>query len=120
MVPNTEMTGAVLKNIGRMKERRVVFTLGVIYETPSEKMKKIPDIVKEVIESQDQTKFDRVHFKEFDDSSLNFEVVYHVKTKDYEVYMDVNQRIMFGIKESFEKEHIEMAYPTRTVFVNKM
>jgi len=120
VVPNTEMTGAVLKNIGRMKERRVVFTLGVIYETPSEKMKKIPDIVKEVIESQDQTKFDRVHFKEFDDSSLNFEVVYHVKTKDYEVYMDVNQRIMFGIKESFEKEHIEMAYPTRTVFVNKM
>lgn len=119
VIPNTEMTGAVLKNIGRMKERRVSFTLGVIYETPTEKMKKIPDIVKDIITKEERAKFDRVHFKEFADSSLNYSVVYHVKNKDYDVYMDVNQKIMMGIKEAFERERIEMAYPTQMLYVNK-
>jgi small-conductance mechanosensitive channel len=119
VVPNTEMTGAVLKNIGRMKERRVVFMLGVVYETPTEKMRRVPGLVKDVITREEKVKFGRVHFKEFADFSLNFEVIYHVKDKDYAVYMDINERIMIGIKEAFEKEHIEMAYPTQMVYVNK-
>ena len=119
VVPNTEMTGAVLNNIGRMKERRVSFTLGVVYETRTEKMKRIPDIVKDIVTREKRAKFDRVHFKEFADSSLNFEVVYYVKDKNYEVYMDVNQGIMLRIKEAFEREHIEMAYPTQMLYVNK-
>lgn len=119
VISNTKMTDAVLKNIGKMKERRVAFTLGVIYETPTEKMKKIPDIVKDIIIKEKQAKFDRIHFKEFADSSLNFSVVYYIKDKDYSVYMDVNHNIMMAIKSAFEAEHIEMAYPTQTVYMNK-
>jgi small-conductance mechanosensitive channel len=37
---------------------------------------------------------------------------------DYNLYMDIQQKINFEIKESFEKEGIEFAYPTRTIFVN--
>jgi len=119
VVPNTEMTGAVLKNMGRMKERRVLFTLGVVYETPTAKLKKIPGLVEEVVRRQDQVKFDRVHFKEFADSALVFEVVYKVKGREYEMYMDFNEKIMFGIKEAFDNEQIEMAYPTQMLYVNK-
>ncbi|MFH1354408.1 MAG: mechanosensitive ion channel family protein [bacterium] len=119
VVPNKDMTSGVLQNMGRMKERRVVFTFGVMYETTSSKLKNIPDLVKEIIKEQEETRFDRVHFIEFGDSALRFEAVYHVKSKEYKTYVDTHQKVLLGIKKRFEEEGIEMAYPTRTVYLKQ-
>jgi small-conductance mechanosensitive channel len=50
---------------------------------------------------------------------LTFETVYYVTTSDYVVYRDVQQEISLRIKESFEKDGIDMAYPTQTIYLNK-
>lgn len=120
VVPNKEMTSVALKNFGRMTERRVRFTFGVTYETPMIKMKKVAGIVKRAVQAQDKTRFDRVHFNGFGDSALNFEVVYFMKTKEYGEYMNVHQQVLLTIKERFEEEGIEMAYPTRMVYVKQV
>lgn len=119
VIPNKDMTGGALQNMGRMKERRVLFNFGVTYETASSGLKKIPGMVKEIIKEQEETKFDRVHFNEFGDSALMFEVVYHIKSKEYKVYMDTHQKVLLNIKKRFEEEGIEMAYPTRMVYVKQ-
>ena len=119
VVPNKEMTSNTLKNFGRMTERRVKFAFGVTYETPMTKMKKVAGIVKKAVRAQEKTKFDRVHFNDFGDSALQFEVVYFMQTKEYDEYMDVHQQVLLTIKERFEEEGIEMAYPTRTVYVKQ-
>jgi small-conductance mechanosensitive channel len=62
---------------------------------------------------------DRVHFKEYGDYSLNFEIVYYVDTPEYNTYMDIQQEINLSLKKRFEKEGISFAYPTQTVIVNK-
>jgi small-conductance mechanosensitive channel len=62
-------------------------------------------------------RFDRVHFKEYGESSLNFEVVYFVKNPDYNLYMDIQQAINLEIFRRFLSEGIEFAYPTRTMFI---
>ena len=62
---------------------------------------------------------DRVHFKEFGDFSLNFEVVYYVNVSDYTAYMDTQQEVNFALKKRFEKEGIEFAFPTQTLYINK-
>jgi small-conductance mechanosensitive channel len=67
----------------------------------------------------DIAKLDRVHFKEFGDFSLNYEVVYYLDSRDYNVYMDTQQQINFALKEQFEKEKIVFAYPTQTIFIKK-
>ena len=64
-------------------------------------------------------KLDRIHFTEFGDFSLNFDVVYYMNTKDYVKYRDTQQIINLAIKEAFEKEGIEMAFPTQTINLNK-
>ena len=33
--------------------------------------------------------------------------------------MDIQQEINFAIKEAFEKQDIEFAYPTQTLYLNK-
>jgi MscS family membrane protein len=46
-----------------------------------------------------------------------FEVVYYVDTRDYNVYMDIQQTINLDLFRRFEQEGIEFAYPTQTLYV---
>jgi small-conductance mechanosensitive channel len=119
IVPNKEITGQLVSNFGRMKERRVAFGFGVTYDTIAEKLRNIPEIVQRIIESKEHVRFDRVHFTAFADSSLDFEAVYFLDTKKYQVHMDTHQAILLGIKDAFREAGIEMAYPTRTVHLHQ-
>jgi small-conductance mechanosensitive channel len=112
---NADLLSSRIRNYGRMFERRVVFNLGVTYQTPREKLIKIPAIIREAVEEQEKTRFDRSHFKAYGDFSLNFETVYYVLVPDYNIYMDIQQAINLRIHERFEKESIEFAYPTQTL-----
>ena len=114
---NNDLLSSRIRNYTHFWERRVVFSFGVLYDTPSEKLKKIPTIVRETIESIEQTRFDRAHFKAFGDFSLNFEVVYYVLSPDYVIYMDIQEKINLAIFEAFENEGIGFAFPTRTIHI---
>jgi len=119
VISNAELTSTRVKNFKRMRTRRAVFGFGVVYSTPLTKLKKIPEMVKKIIEKVELADLDRVHFQKFGDSALTFEVVYYVKTREYLDYMNTQQEINFAIKEVFEKEKIEMAFPTQTIFLEK-
>lgn len=116
---NSDLTNSRIRNYRRMETRRVAFQIGVTYQTSLEQLKKIPPAVTDIIKGVDKAKLDRVHFLSFGDFSLNFEIVYFVLGNDYNLYMDVHQKINFALKERFEKEGIEFAYPTQTLFVTK-
>jgi small-conductance mechanosensitive channel len=119
VVSNQELTSTRINNYKKMQKRRIVFGFGVIYDTPVAKIKKIPQIIKEIAGNMELVDLDRVHFNKFGDFSLNFEVVYYLGTSEYNTYMDVQQEMNLAIKEAFEKEGIEFAYPTQTVYLNK-
>jgi len=119
VISNKELTETRVRNYKKLKKRRIEFAFGVTYETPTEKLQKIPNMVKDIITQVESAQLDRVHFQKFGDFSLVFDVVYYVLTPDYNKYMDIQQQINFALKERFEKEGIEFAYPTQTIFLNK-
>lgn len=116
---NSDLLDSRIRNFKRMFERRVVFTIGVTYQTPPDKLAKIPQMIKQIIESKDFVRFDRSHFKAYGDFSLNFETVYWVKSPEYAVYMDIQQAVNLELYSKFDAERIEFAYPTQTLFVAK-
>ncbi|MBI4371398.1 MAG: mechanosensitive ion channel family protein [Elusimicrobia bacterium] len=116
---NSDLTRSRVRNYRLMKERRVVFSFGVTYGTPCEKVAAIPGIARAIIAQTPKTRFDRAHFKGFGDSSLDFEAVYYVLTGDYNVYMDVRQSVSLELMRRFQGEGIEFAFPTRTVYLAK-
>ena len=118
IISNTDLTESRLQNYKRMEKRRVVYSVGVTYETSPAKLKEIPAIVKEIVEHQPDTQFDRTHFTGFGNFSLNFEIVYYILSADYNLYMDTQQAINISIFETFEREEIEFAYPTQKLFLN--
>jgi len=115
---NTDLTNARVHNYKRMEQRRVVFKLGVVYQTTVQQLKKISSIVKEIIESKDNVRYDRGNFSGYGDFSLNFEFVYYIESSDYNFFMDKQQEIYFDIFEAFESEQIAFAYPTQSVFIH--
>jgi small-conductance mechanosensitive channel len=118
VISNTDLLDSRIHNYKRMAERRVVFSFGVVYETPPELLARIPGIVEEIIAQQGQTRFDRAHLKEFGDFSLNFEAVYYVLAPEYGTYMDIQQAINLALHARFEREGIEFAYPTQLVYLD--
>jgi small-conductance mechanosensitive channel len=118
---NSDLTSSRIHNYKRMQRRRIVFKLGVVYQTSLEQVKQIPGVLRQAVEAQNEAEemvlFDRAHFASYGDSSLNFEVVYNVLSADYNKYMDVQQAINFRVYEAFERLGVEFAYPTRTLHI---
>ncbi|HSM06086.1 MAG TPA: mechanosensitive ion channel family protein [Longimicrobiales bacterium] len=117
---NSDLLGSRIRNYKRMQERRVVFQIGVVYGTSPEKLRAIPELVREAVETQDNTRFDRSHMKAFGGSSLDFESVYFMTVPDYAAYMDTQQAINLALYEAFAERGIEFAFPTQTLFVQRV
>ncbi|MCU0389081.1 MAG: mechanosensitive ion channel family protein [Chitinophagaceae bacterium] len=117
---NTNLTNSRVHNFKKLERRRIVFTIGVTYQTPAEKLEAIPGFIKDIISNREGVTFDRAHFSAFADSSLNFEIVYFIEQADYTFYMDQQQDIYLSMVRKFQAENIEFAYPTQTVYEYKM
>jgi small-conductance mechanosensitive channel len=116
VISNKNLISTSVRNFKKLQRRRIVFTVKVTSETSVEKLKKIPQIIANIINKTELTQLDRVHFRDFGDFSLDFEVVYYISTGDYNKYMDIQQQINYGILEEFDRKKIEMAYPTQKIF----
>ncbi len=119
VVSNSELTKSQIRNFGVMEKRRNLHHIGVSYSTPPEKLKNIPKMIKEIIYKQDNAEYSRVHFNNFGDYSLTFQIVYYVLSGDYTVFMDTQQSINLQIIEKFKQEGIEIAFPSQTIYLEK-
>jgi len=119
VLSNADMLKCRIRNMGRMPERRSLFTLGVAYETSPEKLQLVPSIVEAAVSSVEGTRFEYCVFRQFGASALEFEVVYFVpepanaRFKFLKIVDAVNRRI----HADFAVNGIEFAYPTQTVFI---
>lgn len=114
---NADLLKSRIRNYKHMQERRIAFSIGVVYQVTEDQLRSIPKIIREAIEAQPKTRFDRAHFKAYGESSLDFEVVYYLTESDYTLYMDTQQSINLMLFNQFARAKIDFAYPSRTVYV---
>jgi small-conductance mechanosensitive channel len=119
VMSNADLLKSRLRNYGRMTERRVLFSIGVTYDTPVEKLEQIPAIIRAGVESQEGTRFDRCHFANHGACSLDFETVYYVLSADYNRHMDIQQQIRLRIHREFARLGVEFAYPTQRLILER-
>ena len=118
VMSNSALTSSVVANYGEMQERRLIYRLGVTYDTSHALLERIPDLLKAIVEQGGDARFDRAHFVAFNSSSLDFELVYFVPSNDYIQAMEAQQRINLDIVQRFAQEGIEFAFPTQTLHVH--
>ncbi|MFS2216012.1 mechanosensitive ion channel family protein [Telluria sp. Tellsp104] len=115
---NADLLKSRLQNMTRMSRRRVVFTVAVAYETPTDKLRLIPPLLTELVKAQEGVTFDRAHFAGMVAPSLNFDVVYWVESADYVRYMDIQQEIYLQLMDRFAALEIEFAFPTQRLHLH--
>ena len=115
--PNHDLTNSRVHNYKRMERRRIVFSVGVTYDTTAEQLANIPLTIKQIISSLPDLSFDRCHFSTFGEFSLNFETVYYVNTPDFVLYKDRQQTINLEMVRRFHADDVKFAFPTHTVIV---
>ncbi len=115
IISNSDLTDSKIRNYRSMEKRTVFFTLGVGSGTGDENLRRIPSIIEEIINSREDTEFQRAHFRKFSDFSLDFEIVYRINAGDFVRYLDIQQEINLEIKSRMEKEGVDLPYPTRMI-----
>jgi small-conductance mechanosensitive channel len=116
---NGDLLDSRVRNYGRMQERRVVFHVGVTYQTPRDLLEQIPGMLRDAVERQSPVRFDRAHLASFADFAVAYEVVYFVNSADYNQYMDIQQQVNLSVHAQFEDAGIEFAYPTQTLLLQR-
>lgn len=118
VLSNNDLLQSRVKNYKRMDTRRILFSLGVVYETSYDSLVKIPGLIREIIDTEPKARFGRAHFSSYGDFALNYDIVYFVLTPSFDDYMNIQQNVNLKIFKRFSEEGIEFAYPTRKVFLD--
>lgn len=120
-VPNSTLTKEAVTNISMMDKRRIKMTFGLVYSTSNETIEKVRnEIQKYIVDNKDILPEPcRIHFREFGDSSLDFEVVCYTETSDMDEYLQIENDLNLAIKQIVEENDTDFAYPTQTLYVQK-
>ena len=118
VVPNTNLVNANIENFSAMRKRRVLIYIGLTYDTPVEKIERAKEILREIIEGHPGTLPPvRITFHRFNTYSLDLRVEYFIRNFGFDYYLNTVDEINLKIKEAFDREGIEMAFPTEVVYV---
>lgn len=118
-IPNKTMGNAVITNITRRPNIRTLMNISVTYDTPAEKVQRAVRILEEVYKAHPMTKDVWISFNKFADSSLNILVVHWWKSTDYKEYLAGMQELNLKVKERFDAEGINFAFPTQTIYLKQ-
>lgn len=120
LIPNENIISSSIENLTQRENRREDMTIWVTYDTSLKKLKTRIKIIENILESKKENITNsRVHFASFWDFSLNIECTYFTNIEDIKAHQKLKEEINLKIKEAFEKEKIEVAFPTQTLYINK-
>mgnify|MGYP001039323658 CR=1 FL=1 len=117
IISNRLLTDSIVNNFKRMQKRRAVFQFGVEYSTDINKVKLIPEIIKNTIAAIPDLELDRANFITFGDYALIFEVAYFINSNSYAVFTAKQEQINLKLMEEFKKHEISFAFPTKVVYL---
>ena len=123
LIPNETLISSSIENLTQRENRKTDMIIWVIYETSLEKLKKAIKLVEDLLEtyiSNQWIESYRVHFDNFWSYSLDIHITYFsLENDDLKLYFKQKEKINLEIKWLFEKNKIEIAFPTQELIIKK-
>ena len=116
-VPNKLMGNAIITNVTRRPTIKTEMNLGLTYDTPVEKVKRATVLLEEIFRANPKTADLIISFNKFADSALNIFVVHVWSGTDAKAHFAEMQELNLQIKQRFDAEKIEFAFPSQTVYL---
>ena len=121
-MPNSVMTNQSVENVSRRPNLKRVINITLTYDTNADQMERALAIIQGLLARIPEINSDpgnppRAHFTEFNDWSLNVEVLYWVAPADWWLYRRINQEFNLALMRALAGAGIEMAYPTQSLYL---
>ncbi|MBO1924951.1 mechanosensitive ion channel family protein [Thiomicrorhabdus sp. 6S3-12] len=120
-IPNGIFANISIENPSRMTNRRIKESMGIRYADVG-RMKLIVDDVRSMLLNHpeiDTTQTLIVNFNGFGASSLDFFIYTFTKTTNWILFHEIKQDVLLKVSEIVENHGAEMAFPTRTLYIEK-
>ena len=118
-IPNSVITSEYVINWNTLKSRRLDLVLNLELNTTTDKIKKIIKEIKLVLVTNPHVIEDtiQVNFAEIGSCSSDIKMFMYVNETNYIKFLNIKEEILCSLLELIEKENIELAYPTQTVYL---
>lgn len=123
-VPNAQLSDSPVANFSRMPHRRIYWLIGVEYRTTVEQLKQIRDGIdayikdREFLQSDETSTFVRVD--SFNSSSIDIMLYCFTRTRNWGEYLEIKERLAYGIKEIVEEAGTGFAFPSQSLYVESL
>jgi small-conductance mechanosensitive channel len=116
---NSDLLESRIHNYRSMQRRLVDITIGVSPNTPYETLQSLPALFKEIIEKQKDVTFDRANLSDLGNYTVNFEIIYHIESADFDLFVQRREAIYLEIIHQLQEKNVDMPYPTQTVLLRQ-
>jgi len=119
-IPNEKIISNTVENIGKRPHIRWLNNLTITYDTPPEKVETAVRMIRDILENHEGMHPDfppRVYFNGFNDWSLNILVLAWYHPANYWDFQTWVQETCLSIMRGFEKENIDFAFPSQTLYM---
>lgn len=118
-IPNSTFSESAVENVSREPNRKITLNIGLTYDTSPDKMKKAQEILKNISIKHKEMITDNylISFTTFGDFSLGILFIYYIK-KSADILKTQNS-INLDILTQYNKNKINMAFPTQTIEIKK-
>jgi small conductance mechanosensitive channel len=114
-VPNKDVLSNPITNYSVLEQRRIDLAVGVSY---GDDLHKVRDLVLNTLQNMEGVirKEDMIFtYKEFGDSSINFEIKFWIKFPDNPSFLEMRSKAIMAIKDAFDEHDITIPFPIRTL-----
>lgn len=120
-IPNSTISNESVINWSKMERRRYKIDLLVALETPLDKLQEVSDKISLMLQNYSSVINDTIHvtFDEIKESGINLLVYVYTDSVDYDSYLAAKEKINYNILKILEHDGIELAYPTRSIYIKK-
>ncbi|MEO7206092.1 MAG: mechanosensitive ion channel family protein [Steroidobacteraceae bacterium] len=119
ILSNADILKSRVRNFGRLSQQRILATIRLGFDTPSEKLKALPQVLENVVREHPQAHFERCHLKTLGESSFQFELSYFVQQPATNPMLDLQQAVNFRIIDELRRLGLEFAYPAQLVLLDR-
>jgi small-conductance mechanosensitive channel len=118
ILSNADILKSRVRNFGRLPEQRILATIRLNFDTPTDTLRTLPQLLEKVVREHPQARFERCHLKTLGESSFQFELSYFVQQPAVNPLLDLQQSVNFRIIDELRGLGLEFAYPAERVFLD--
>ena len=119
ILPNNVVANAIVTNISAIPKRRIDEVIGITYDTPTEKIEKAVEILKNILRNNDEieTNDSLIYIEKLNSSSIDIHMQAYVVYGDIANFRRIRENVIMEILKQYRQEGIDFAFPSQSIYL---